>query len=373
MRILCALFVAALPVLAGQWEVTTVDSLGTGKFSSLRVDEKGNVHVAYTTDDDKKSLRYSFRDHGNGKWFTMTVAQHASFCALALDSKSHPHISYVDAGTVIGAKLRYAHWDGTAWKTEALPLNADIITYFTSIALDSKDRPNISYYEYEGAEGIGFVLRLRVVTWNGQFWEARTADQQPGSGKFNSIAIDSAGHIDVAYANVKAEHAGLRFAQWDGKNWDHNLLEGGDSSPTPMYSVRLALDRQDNPHIAYSDTTNHLIKFGSRVNGKWSLETVDAVGAVGYPDRNGLSLDDDGNPYLSYYDEGRGCLKIAYKRDGKWVAETVDRNYSGYTSSIQVRDGVIWVSYADSAHRCLKVARCAVSTLAAPMTAEIKK
>jgi hypothetical protein len=68
-------------------------------------------------------------------------------------------------------------------------------------------------------------------------------------------------------------------------------------------------------------------------------------------------LDDQGNPYISYYDVGSGILKVAHRKDQKWVAEVVDRNFTGFTSSLQIDRGTIWLTYADEAGGGLKCAR----------------
>src|SRR6266481_6443547 len=127
----------------------------------------------------------------------MVVAQNASYCTLALDSKQRPHISFADFGTGKGARLRYARWDGSAWKIDAVSPRSDAgAGYYTSIALDAQDRPYFSYYDYLAPDG-SFMLRLRSV-YSGvsegkSYWGVQVVDQQGGSGKFNSLAIDSKG------------------------------------------------------------------------------------------------------------------------------------------------------------------------------------
>jgi hypothetical protein len=355
-------FSAALLFVAGNssgadWKVETVDQTGSGRFTSMKIDKNGNVHVAYVPEVDPHPLRYAFWDHTINKWFTMTVAKYASFCTLTLDSKQRPHISYATHGTGKGAKLRYVYWDGGAsWVDKAISPSGDsVVGYYTSIAMDANDVPSFSYYDYEGASGAGFTLRLRSVFWNGKYWEVRMVDHQMGSGKFNSMAIDSKGHPMIAYANVKAENSSLRFAEWDGNEWHTEILEG-ITRPQPFQSVSIVLDKNDNPHIAYSDVEGRQVKYASRRNGKWVLQVVDSVGNVAYPDRYGIAVDDEGNVYMSYYDLGEGSLKIASSRNGKWYGETLANGYAGFTSSLQVRDGMLWVAFADDSNGALKVA-----------------
>jgi hypothetical protein len=341
-----------------EWKVETVDQSGPGRYTSMKIDPKGNVHVAYIPEVEGHPLKYAYWDHALDRWFSMTVAQNASFCTLVLDSKQRPHISYADHGRGKGAKLRYIYWEGGAdWKKQAVsPSNDAAVGYYTSIVLDAHDTASFSYYDYEGPAGIGFLLRLRSVFWNGKYWEVHMVDRQPGSGKFNSMAIDSKGHPHIAYANVKSEFMSLRYAKWDGDTWKSEVLEGM-KEPTGMWSVALILDNKDNPHIAYTDVSHRLVKYAARKNGQWQLEVVDTIRKEAYPDRNGIALDSQGNPYISYYDAGEGTLKIATRKNGKWYGEILARDYAGFTSSLQIHDGTLWVAFADDGGGALKVAR----------------
>jgi hypothetical protein len=340
-----------------EWKIETVDQSGSGRFASMQIDTAGNVHVAYVAEEDRHPLKYAYWDHTISKWFTMTIAQYASFCTLALDSKQRPHISYADHGTGKGAKLRYIYWNGGAeWKNQPVSPPGDaVVGYYTSIALDAKDNPSFSFYDYEGPAGIGFVLRLRNVVWAENHWEVNTIDPDMGSGKFNSIAVDSLGHPHVAYANVKAESGSLRYASWDGNTWKTEILEGATKA-VGIFSVALILDKSDNPHIAYTDVTSRIVKYATRRNGVWRLEAVDSITREAYPDRNGIALDDHGNVYISYYDAVKGTLKVATRKNGKWYGELVDSNYAGFTSSLQVHNGVLWAAYSDDTNGALKVA-----------------
>lgn len=338
-----------------EWKIETVDSDGPGRFTSLKIDRHGNVHVAYVPEVAGHPLKYAFWDHGVGKWFTMQITGNGSFCTLVLDSKQYPHISYADFGTGLGAKLKHAFWDGASWKIVPIEIQKGaVVAYYTSIALDADDHPLLSYYDYADPTNT-FRLRMRSVFWMGSYWEALTADAQGGSGKFNSIAVDSKGRPHIAYANVRYESSGLRYASWDGKAWSREIIDGVNG-PLPVYSVNLVIDKNDTPHIVYTDVGGRMLKYATRIGGQWRIESVDAVLGPAYPDRDGIALDSQGNPYLSYYDEKLGVLKVASRSNGKWMIETLDRNFAGFTSSIGVDQDTVWVSYADDNNGLMKVA-----------------
>jgi hypothetical protein len=356
----------AQTLAAGTWSVDLVDQTGSAQFSSMKIDTAGNVHVAYVaTEGGKFPLKYAFWDIKIKRWFTMHVADRASFCSLALDSKQHPHISFADRGTMWGDKLRHAYWDPEtmAWVVQAIPLAADTIAYYTSIVLGKDDRPSISFYEYDGPRNSGLRVRMRVVRLTDNGWEAETVDGRNQSGKFNSLAIDSLGHLHLGYANVKEDTAGARYATWDGQQWKLETVEQLSQTQRAYlgHSMAIAVDKDNNPHITYVHySAPFYIKYAGRKDGKWKIETVDQVGMVDYPDRNSILIDSEGQPWIGYYDKRNGILKLAHKEGQQWFAEVVDGGRSGFTSSIAIDRGTVWVSYSDEGGGGLRVAHRAL-------------
>lgn len=341
---------------AGEWQIETVDTSGFAQFTTMQVDNSGNVHVAYVPDVEGHPLKYAYWDHAVKKWFTMEVTKIASFSTLVLDSKQRPHISFADHGTGRGARLRHAEWDGAKWKIAPINIQpGTVVAYYTGMGLDANDNPFFSFYDYADRNE-SFRLRLRAVSWVQDHWEARTVDGQGGSGKFNSLAVDSAGRPHIAYANVKSETSGLRYAVWNGKSWDAEIIEGVAGSPVPIFAVVLVVDKNNNPHIAYSQVQTGIVKYATKIGGKWVTQPVDAVKGVAYPDRNGLVLDSKGNPYISYYDSKAGILKVAHRERGKWMVETLDQDFAGFTSSLAISGDTLWVAYSDETNGALKVA-----------------
>lgn len=355
----CLMLFGAMAAPAANWQIELLDSGAPGKFSTMKADNKGNLHLAFVADDGAHyTLKYGFWDRNLKKWFLMPVDHGASFCSLTLDSQQHPHISYADAGGGSGAKLRYAHWDGQEWKKTAIPLNSDVIGYYTSIALDPHDNPSISFYEYRGPKGTDLAVRMRIVTWKTNHWQVETVDGQNQSGKFNALAIDAKGRMHLVYANVNAMTTGMRYALWDGTSWQHEIFDGPEQNDLGYvgYAANLALDKAGDPHTTYMNYSVPAVKYAFRKDGRWSVQTIERLAGVGYPDRNGIVVTDTGDPYISYYDAGVGALRLAHRKDGKWLIETVDDNASGFTSSVQVGDEGVWIAYADEGNAGLKVA-----------------
>lgn len=345
----------SLSASAATWQIQTVDPGGGGKFANLLTDKFGNVHASYSS-DVLHQLKYAFWDHSLNKWFTMVVDRRCSgFVSMALDSQQHPHLSYLDYGS---NALKYAYWDGAVWHSQLLNIYSKSIEFYTSITLDAADHPMITYYDV-ATPGDEVVIRLRMIRFTGQFWQTETVDSTMGSGKFNSLASNAGRNLQVAYANVHYETQSVRYARWNGKSWDVQIVENAPENPDGItfFSVRAVIDEAGNPHIAYTDRSKRCVKYATLRDGKWHREVVDSIVREAYPDRNGIALSPDGTPYLSYYDAQRGVLKVAHREDAKWLVEEVDGNFSGYTSAIQVTGEEVIVVYYDQASDSLKCAR----------------
>jgi hypothetical protein len=104
------------------------------------------------------------------------------------------------------------------------------------------------------------------------------------------------------------------------------------------------------------------LRYAVRRNGKWEVKIVDRLVGVGYPDRNSITLDEEGQPYISYYDAGTSNLKLAFEHGGRWLIGSVDSG-AGFTSSVQIANGELWISYTDDLNGGVKVARIPLSTL----------
>jgi hypothetical protein len=329
---------------AADWQIGAIPDVPGGKFSTLRVDNYGNAHVAYV--DAESVLRYSFWDRKLNKWFSTSLERGMGFCSLALDSKQRPHISRPGGTGVI-----HLYFDGEKWQRQFADVHAKVINYYTSIVLDSKDYPIISFYEEAGAQDQ--VGRLRLVAWNGQYWDLKTVDPDTGSGKFNFMAMNSHGEPEIAVGNVEYKNVSLRYDRRTGQTWNVEVL---DDTKSTKWSVCLVLDKSDTPHIAYTES-GKVVRYATRRNGKWEIQDVDAIKAVAYPDRNGIALDENGTPYISYYDAGAGLLKVAHQQGNRWVAEIVDQNFAGLNNSLQIYQGTLMLTYTDESSGAVKFAR----------------
>ncbi len=123
--------------------------------------------------------------------------------SLALDSSDRPHISYYD---IDYGDLKYTHFNGS-WNPETADSDGGV---FTSLALDSSDRPHISYYD-------GTNFDLKYAYYNGG-WSIETVDSAGNVGYFNSLALDSSDRPHISY--VDDTNFDLKYTYASTQPWD---------------------------------------------------------------------------------------------------------------------------------------------------------
>jgi len=133
----------------GSWHHNEVDNYyPPGLHNSLALDSSDNPHISCSNNYNR--LTYTYYD---GSWHTEENVDSdgnvGGYNSIALDSNDHPHISYYD---YTNGDLKYAWCDmeggdtTCTWHIEAVDSVGDVGLY-TSIDLDSNDRPHISYYD----------------------------------------------------------------------------------------------------------------------------------------------------------------------------------------------------------------------------------
>jgi hypothetical protein len=181
------------------WDIQTVDATGdVGLWASLALDSQSRPHIAYR-DEGNKDLKYA-RWTGSS-WDIQTVdsaGTKGEYASLALDSQDRPHIAYCFAYVEYVFTLhdlRYARWTGSTWDLQTVdnPRRLELGEW-TSLALDNQDRAHISCYEG------GSNRDLKYIKWTGSAWEFVTVDGGAAYvGRYTSITLDSRGNPHISY------------------------------------------------------------------------------------------------------------------------------------------------------------------------------
>lgn len=340
------------------WHVQVVDGGGAadvGRESSLVIDRFGALHVSYF-DASNRALLYAYND-GTG-WYRMVIEGHGAgnYSSLAVDEAGHPHVAY---NSIYENGLHYAAFDGQKWSGTVI--DRIPIQYYLSLQLDKSGLPHISYYYTIRPDGL-YALNLKYAYFDGQQWFIQTVDGRYGTGKFNSIAVDSRGFPHVAYTNI--ETGDLDYAEWDGKEWKFGVADARSSHLSYVaWGNSIVVDSNDQPHIAHLDSTKKAVRYSYRSGQSWHSEVVAKLADfVGYDlDHVSLKLDSHGVPHVAFCDPGTQTLYYATRQsEGKWTIEVVDQGIGGLDPSLALdAQDRPYISYYDAERRALKLASVA--------------
>jgi hypothetical protein len=271
-------------------------------------------------------------------------------------------VAYYD---IDGGDLEYAVLSGSSWITTTVDHPGDDDDHavntglYPDIAISPvTNLPYISYYDATNAN-------LMLATFNGSNWISYTVDGSVGAvGKYNSIDLDTAGHIYISYFDEKyydGDTMRLKFAYWTGSSW---MIRTVDYSDNVGYYTSIDYDDLGQVHIAYYDANNRALKYALGVlsggDWVWTIDMVDDVVSSEYDVGKYASIGatSTGEPYISYYDTQYGNLKVAHKTGGAWVIQTVDSEGDvGRFTSLDI-DSLDYphISYYDNSFGDLKYA-----------------
>jgi hypothetical protein len=223
------------------WHIEVVDT-STNVYGppSIDLDKNNYPHISYTTYGGHE-IKYAYWD--GSKWniqYIDKLYSSACYSDIALDSRGYPHISYGDASHT---SLRYAYWDGRSWHKEIIDSNGN----GGSIAIDSKNHPYIAYFTR-------YDYYLRCAHFDGSKWNIDIIDTNAlGAGSSRWIAVDSNDRPHVSYYNN-----GLVYAYFDGDKWNKEII---DSEGNSGKFSSIFLDKNDKPHISYADYPYYGLKY----------------------------------------------------------------------------------------------------------------
>ena len=334
----------------GAWTSEVVEDGFLGEYNAIALDSHGAPYISYL-DYAHSQLKVAHRTPAGWQIEVIDGVQwFGGFTSIAVDSQDRPHITY--AGPPVG--VRYARWMGAAWQLETVGSAG----WFTSLALDPAGQPHMVYFD-TAAHSLAYARR------DAAGWSLQVVDRLADAGSFNALAVDAAGVPAAAY--YESGHGDLRVARQFGSQWQVETVDGGGVHGDVGQYPDIALDGAGRPFVSYYDATNGDLKLARQAAGAWLVETVDSgAGGVSVDSDVGrytsLVVDTSGNGavgvLISYYDATHGDLKLAQQIDGRWRTEVVDEagDVGRYTSLALDADGRPWIAYYDATRHDLKVA-----------------
>lgn len=252
------------------------------------------------------------------------------FSSLDLDSSDRPHIAYYDASS---HDLKYAIWNGADWLVEVVCSDGDVGGY-CSIALDSFDYPCISFHNATDGD-------LQYARWGGSSWQIETVDSLGEVGSFTSIALDSSGYAHITYQDYSNDLS-LNYAWSSGTSWNIQVL----SQPAwgQCTHSSLALNQAGSANVSFTSDEYGFVGYCGNLTAQLEVE-------FGSHGTSSIVLD----PLVSYhpsiaYNLSSGELRLA-KYDGSyyWEVETIDPSVAvgEYASLALSSTGSHCVAYYD--------------------------
>ena len=286
------------------WDISVIDNDHSGAYSnSLQLDSQGNPHVAYVYYDQVNIgyARYAYWD-GN-EWHIQNIDPFGSgvsitswSLSLALDSQDHPHIVYWPAA--LPSMVVYTCWDGNEWKAEYLN-NGTAFGFATavSIALDGSDVPHVAVVRKPGP----YVNAIYYDTKEGDDWVSTSIGVAPyDHNTCVSIVLEPSGlpHIATAFGDESTAYVPLVTHYYkESLDWAHEtVIEGENLSG----AVSIVLDSQNRPCISSYTLFKSLFWFNySHWDGSmWNTEHIEDDNNFGYS--NSLALDSQDQPHVAY-------------------------------------------------------------------------
>jgi hypothetical protein len=300
---------------AASWDTVTADGVSVGgRWTSLKVDATGGIHVSYAAFFGLNYATCTTNCTTAANWQHVIVDSTASvgnYSSLAMGGSGSLHVAYFDE---TNGNLKYATCASNcvlaaSWSTTTVDNTGDV-GYYASLALSAGGRLHVTYWDLTNGD-----LRYATCTMScatGANWQAVTVDDGGSVGSATSLAVDASGGVHVSYSDNT--NSNLRYATCPGNctttvAWQAATV---DSVGEVASSTALVVDGTGRVHIAYRDDTNSNLKYatcaaGCAAGAGWRALTVDDDGDVGsFPS---LVIGASGRLHIAYWDVSSDNLK----------------------------------------------------------------
>lgn len=245
--------------------ITSIASYYNGA-PAATFDDQNRIHLAYYTSEEK--LGYALYD---GTWhfeIADTTTKTGNFCSITLDHNGNPHIAHRRIGFITGY-LRYTTKFSGSWGT--YEFSSETGGFHTSIAIDSQNRVHIA----DCTDGDD----LRYIWWDGSSWQIEKPVLDFAS-TYSSMVLDSQDRPQISYYHVNSDSNcyDLRFTNRNSGNWQIWVVDHGEQLFKRGWDNKMVMDQNGNLHIVYHAHNECLVKYAVGYEGSWSLSVVDTVG-----------------------------------------------------------------------------------------------
>lgn len=304
---------------AGTWECETVDALNGDSSPCLRY-RFSHPAISYSAvfypEGDSASavrgLNYALRRGGTPRWTITSAAPQGGDNSLGFDTSKRPWISYQNADRALAcAHAQHPSvWVGSVVQKE-------IAGGFNSLAMSPSGHPAIAYSVPGGGSTPALI---RYAAFDGTAWKLETIGEGDG---WITLAFAPGGEPAVAYSQRVRGVNQVIYATRTGATWSRATIAADADSPS------LAFAPAGTPGISYHDRAGASVKYAAFIDREWQHFLVEGSGKdtdglpLGDFALTSLAFSATGDPAVSYYDRGSGYIRCALGTvtlgvDGGW-------------------------------------------------------
>jgi hypothetical protein len=234
----------------GIWKKPIKSTTGVCNFSAIAVDSTGKVYTVdyrttsqYPNGNGLRLVTYKkVSNHFSSSVTPLDPSADVDYCDMVIDSDDNVHLSYNDEST-----LQYIRYENEVIHKESVDVIGDAGT-FNAIAVDSNNRPHISYYDHV------FKNQLYATKNSSNIWVAQTVDSSSDVGKYSSIVIDNSNYAHISYFDES--NTDLKYASNATGDWLN--ASRSTSNDDGYYTSIVALE--DDITISYLDKSDYGLK-----------------------------------------------------------------------------------------------------------------
>lgn len=288
------------------WNTSVVASDFTGdmlgRHSSIALDTAENPVISYT---NRNAGNLYYAGWTGSSWSIEIVDSGDTYMcspSICVNSLNSPSIAY-SKGNLLSSNTMYARFD-SSWLVSYIDVTPGR-GWWVSMALNSLDKPNVAYCDNNNPDALWYAVL------GPEHWARVLVDSSSsGAGTNCSIAIDSNDRPHISYSGVVGSENALKYAYYNGSSWEISVVD--NSGECGQAHTSIALDTSDNPHISYYHHATESLKYAYHDGSDtWTFTTVDA-GGFETGACSSIDIDSDGNPHISYKKGLPGSENLMY-------------------------------------------------------------
>lgn len=269
--------------------------------------------------------------------------------SVAVDSQDNIHVVWhgYSSSSPDYTQIWYNKFNGTAWGTPTLlSVGSEFTDHtqeFATIAVDQNDHLHVAWRGKTASIG---TFQIYYTSFNGTAWStptrlstASTMDLKTQNNP--AIAVDLEGKVHVVWGGEVFGSNGYHFyhTMYNGESWTTpEAIDVGISHSAPQYDATIAIDTNNNIHVAWAGNaidTQIIYAVYNSSSSSWASPIIisDSPELNGYPQRNpSIAVDGQGNVYVVWDGTSSStsarCLWLATYDGSSWSAPLLLRQDS---------------------------------------------